>query len=191
MNWYLRSKSRALPILNRKTFSLRSIISVLFTVSEPPTWGTITAKAALDKLSDADLERYTEPEQFTSASAAATYMASRKAQSSECIWRKQDDGLSLLARSKFAKSLGVPGVVFEFMVRTGASTWTVYQMPEPSNIFNSRVHLARNELMTCSNRPDKLSICPKQKPSHGRLYNRLGRTLSKIAATLFGWLNPA
>ena len=78
-------------------------------------------------------------------------------------------------------------MVFELVLRTCVSTWTVHQMPESSNMFDFPAHFERNELMAYSHRPDKLSICPKQKFSHDRLHNGLGRVLNKIAATLFAF----
>lgn len=184
MAMYARSRLRALPIHNPRDFSLRSTIAILVNISELSPLDIRTTKAALDKLSDVELEKYTEPEELTSASEAGAHVANRRAQSSEHLWKRQDSYLFLLSRSRFAKRRRVPGVVFELMIRTGVSTWTVYQIPDSVSVFKRAVYLERNELMAYSHRPPKLPICPKQKFSHDRLY-RLGRAVCRIAATLF------
>jgi hypothetical protein len=184
VSWHLRSTSKALPILSPTDFSLRSPVSALFTISEPSREGTRAVRAALDTLSDAELEKHTEPRQITSAWAADAYMAGRKAQSSEYIWRRQDGCLVLLARSKVAKSRGVPGVVFEFMIRTSVSKWTVYQVPELGSIVDFAGYFERNELVGYSPRPTKSPICPKLESHLDRLH-KLGRAVRRIAASLF------
>jgi hypothetical protein len=184
MRRYVRPGMKALPILDPTTFSSRSAISVLLTISEPSPLGETTIKAAIDRLSDAELEKHTKPKEITSASEARAYMANTKTQSPEYAWRRNDQYIFLLAGSKHAKHLGVPGVVFEFMIRTGASQWTVYQIPDPGSVFERPAHFYRNELMAYSHRPAKSPIHLRHKHVHGRLY-RLGRTLGRAAASLF------
>lgn len=184
MSWHLRSTSKALPILSPKDFSLRYTVLALFTISEPSRDGARAVRAALDTLSDAELERHTEPKQITSGWAADAYMAGRKAQSSEYVWRRQDGCLFLLARSNVAKSRGAPGVVFEFMIRTGVSKWTVYQVPELGSILDFAGYFERNELVAYSPRPTKSAIRLKRESPRDRLH-RLGRTVSRVAATMF------
>ncbi|MBL7186896.1 MAG: hypothetical protein ISS70_11285 [Phycisphaerae bacterium] len=184
MRRYVRPRLKALPILDPATFSSRSAISVLLTISEPSPLGETTIEAALDRLSDAELEKHTKPQEITSASEARAYMADTETQSPEYTWRRNGQYIFLLAASKHAKGLGVPGVVFEFMIRTGASEWTVYQIPDTDNVFEHPAHFYRNELMAYSHRPVKSPIHLKRKRVHGRLY-RLGWTLGRVAASLF------
>ena len=138
---------------------MKPIISALFTISEPLPLRIMTIERALDKLSETELEKHLEPEKITSLPEADAYMAEREAQSSEYLWDRQGPCLSLLARSRFAKRSGMPGVVFEFIMRTGVSTWTVYRIPNPDDVFDHPVYLERNELMAHSRRPLKLPIC--------------------------------
>ena len=112
MHRYVRPRLKALPILDPTAFSLRSAISVLLTISEPSPLGETTIKAALDKLSDAELERHTKPKEIASASEARAYMANTETQSPEYTWRRSGQYIFLLAGSRYAKRLGVPGVVF-------------------------------------------------------------------------------
>ncbi|KPK34992.1 MAG: hypothetical protein AMJ65_17680 [Phycisphaerae bacterium SG8_4] len=181
---YVRPRLKALPILDPATFSSRSVISVLLTISETSPLGETTTKTALDRLSDAELEEYTKPKEITSASEAHAYMANTETQSAEYAWRRNGQYIFLLAASRHAKDLGVPGIVFEFMIRTGASQWTVYQIPDPDNVFEHAVHFYRNELMAYSQRPVKSPIHLKPKRVRGKLYG-LGRTLGRAAAYLF------
>lgn len=183
MRLYARPRLEALPILYPTTFSPRSVISALLTISEPSSLGE-TMKNALDRLSDAELEQYTEPKEITSASEAHAYMVQIDTQSAEYTWRRNGQYVFLLARSRCAKGLGVPGVVFEFVIRTGASKWTVYQIPDADNLFEHPVHLYRNELVAYSQRPVKSPMPLKHEHVHGKLYE-LGRTLGKAAAALF------
>ena len=184
MRRYVRPTLKALPILDPTTFSPRSAILVLLTISEPSPLGETTMKAALDRLSDAELEKHTKPKEITSESEARAYMANIKTQSPEYTWRRNDQYIFLLGGSKHAKHLGVPGVVFEFMIRTGASQWTVYQIPDPDNVFEHPAHFYRNELMAYSQPPVISPIHLKRKHVHGRLYG-LGRILGRVAASLF------
>ena len=180
----VRPRLKALPILDPMTFSSRSAISVLLTISEPSPHGETTIKATLDRLSDAKLEKHTKPKEITSASEARAYMANTKTQSPEYTWSRNGQYIFLLAGSRHAKHLGVPGVVFEFMIRTGASQWTVYQIPDPGNVFEHPAHFYRNELMAYSHRPVKSPIHLKRKHVHGRVHG-LGRILGRVAASLF------
>jgi hypothetical protein len=184
VSWHLRSRSKALPTPGPNDFSLRLTLSALITISEPSRQSATAVRTALDALSDVELERCTEPRRITSAWAADAYMAGKQAQSSQYVWRQQDGCLFLLARSEVAKSRGAPGVVFELIIRTGASTWTAYQVPELGEILDSAGYLERNELVAYSPRPTKSGICPKLESRGGRLH-RLGRALSRFAATLF------
>ena len=184
MHRYVRPRLKALPILDPATFSSRSAISVLLTISEPSPLGETKIEAALDRLSDAKLEKHTKPKEITSESEARAYMANTKTQSSEYTWRQNGQYIFLLAASKHAKRLGVPGVVFEFMIRTGASQWTVYQIPDPGDVLEDPAHFYRNELMAYSHGPLKSPIHLKRKHVHGKLY-RVGWTLGRAAASLF------
>ena len=184
MRRYVRPRLNALPILDPTTFSSRSAISVLLTISEPSPVGETTIKAALDRLSDAELEKHTKPKEITSASEVRAYMANIETQSPEYTWRRNGQYFFLLAGSRQAKHLGVPGVVLEFMIRTGASQWTVYQIPDPGNVLEHPAHFYRNELMAYSHRPAKSPIRLKHNHVHGRLYG-LGRTLGRATASLF------
>ncbi len=184
MSWHLRSRSKALPILSPKDLPLRSAISTLFTISEPSRKSATAVRAALDALSDVELERHTEPKRLTSAWAADAFMASKEAQSSEYIWRRQGGYLFLLARSKVAKSRGVPGVVFELMTRTGVHAWTAYQVPELGKILGFAGYFERNELVGYSQRPTKSPVCPKRESPRDGLH-RLRRAVSRVAATMF------
>ena len=184
MRQYVRPRLKSLPILDPTAFSSRSAISVLLTISEPSPLDEKTIKAALDRLSDAELEKHTKPEEITSVSEARAYMANTRTQSRECTWKRNGQYIFLLARSRHAKCLGVPGVVFEFVIRTGASQWTVYQIPDPGNVLKHPAHFYLNELMAYSHRPVKSPIHLRHKHVHGRLY-RLGRTLGRAAASLF------
>ncbi len=181
---YAQPRLKALPILNPTTFSLRSAISVLLTMSESSPFIETTTRAALDRLSDAELEKHTKPEEITSTPEARACMANTKRQSPEYTWRRNGQYIFLLARSRHARRLGVPGVVFEVMIRTGTSEWIVYQIPDPDNVFMRPAYLYRNELMAYSHRPVKSPIHLKREHVHGGLY-RLGRTLRRVAATLF------
>ena len=184
MRLYVRPRLEALPILDPTTFSSRSVIAVLLSVSEQSSLGDRTIKTALDKLSDAELEKYTKPKEINSVSEAHAYMVNIETQSAEYTWRRDGQYIFLLSASRRAKRLGVPGVVFEFMIRTGESQWTVYQMPEPDNVFEHPAHFYRNELMAYSHRPAKSPIQLKHEHVHGKLYE-LGRTLGRAAASLF------
>lgn len=187
MGWHARSRLEALPILNPRVFSLRCTISYLLCISELSfqAMGSMMAiKVALDKLSDTELERHTRPEGFTFVSEAIAYMANKEAQSSEYIWRQQGHCLSLVARSRFARRMAVPGVAFEFVTRTGVSEWTAYRIPDSGDVIAPPAYFERNELMAYSPRPSKSLVCPKRKSSHDRLH-RLGRAVNRIAVTLF------
>lgn len=187
MGWHARSKLKALPILNPRAFSLRCTISGLICISEPSLQAMacmLTIKAALDKLSDAELERYTKPERFTSVSEAIAYMANREAQSSEYLWKQQGHCLFLLDRSGFAKSTDVPGVALEFVTRTGVSVWTFHRIPDPGDVLDRPAYFERNELLAHSQRPSKSPMDPNRQSPHDRQH-RFGRAVNRIAATLF------
>ena len=81
-----RPRLKALPILNPTTFSLRSVIPVLLTISESSSFIEATTRAVLDELSDAELEKHTKPKEITSISEARAYLANIKTQSSEYTW---------------------------------------------------------------------------------------------------------
>lgn len=178
-----RPRLKVLPILNPAELSLRSAISVLLTISESAPFIEATTRAVLDELSDAELEKHTKPKEITSISEARTYLANIKTQSSEYTWIRDGQYIFLLAGSRRARYLGVPGVVFEFMIRTGESQWIVYQIPDPDNVFVRPAHFYRNELMAYSQRPVKLPIHLEPKHVRCGLY-RLGRTLGRVAASL-------
>jgi hypothetical protein len=126
----VRPRLEALPILDSKTFSPRSVVSALLAISEPSSLDETTIGTALDRISDDELAKYTKPKEITSVSEAQAYMANIETQSTEYTWRRNGQHIFLLAGSEQAKVLGVPGVVFEFMGRMhldGLSTR--YQIP--------------------------------------------------------------
>lgn len=179
-----RPKLKALPILNPAEFSLRSAISVLLTISESAPFIEATTRAVLDELSDAELEKHTRPKEITSISEAHTYLANIRTQSSEYTWIRNGQYIFLLAGSKRARYLGVPGVVFEFMIRTGKSQWIAYQIPDPDSVFVRPAYFYRNELTASSQRPVKSPILLNPKYVRSGLF-RLGRTLRRVAMSLF------
>ena len=183
---HLRSRLKALPILDPAVFSLKCTISQLICISEPSLQamsGMTTIKAALDKLSDAELDRHTRPLSLASASDAIAYMKNREAESSQYLWEQQGHCLFLLAEGEFARNRGVPGVVFEFLTRTGPSVWTVRHIPDPLDVVGHPSHFERNELMCYTQRPARSQICLKWNSAHGRS-SKLSHAVKKIAATL-------
>ena len=185
MGLYSRSRLKALPILNSGISSVKHIISHLICISEPAMQACeamATIEAALDKVSDAELDDYTRPENLTSVSEAMDYMAERKGESSEYRWKRQGDCLFLLATCGLAKSNGVPGVAFEFVTRTGPSMWTVHQIPDPCSLLDHPAHYERNELVGYSHRPSESPPRCHQNRSGYRLY-RVGRFAERVATT--------
>ncbi len=59
MGLYVRSRLRASPILNVKTFSLRSTVSLLINISEPSPLGMVTILEHPSYLERNELEGYT------------------------------------------------------------------------------------------------------------------------------------
>jgi hypothetical protein len=176
MDLRLRSKLKALPIRNPAAFSLRSAIATFVTISEQSATTAKTLEAALDKLSNAKLDEYSQPETIHSTSEAIAFLARRSAQSSEYLWKQRGNCLVLLSRGRFAESLGVPGVAFEFVIRTGRSTWTVYRIPDPGEMLDCAMYLERNELITHSRRPAKRPARRKQVRPRNKLA-KLGRAI--------------
>lgn len=183
---HLRSRLKALPILDPAVFSLRCTISHLICISEPSQQAMsamTTIKAALDTLSDAELDRHTRPLSLASVSDAIAYMKNREAESSQYLWEQQGHCLFLLARGEVARNRGIPGVAFEFLTRTDTSVWTVRRVPDPLDVLGHVSHFERNELMCYTQRPMKSHICLKWDSRRGRL-PKLGHAIRKIAATL-------
>ncbi len=173
----LRPKLKALPIWNAADFSLRSAIADLMMSSERSGTGLRAFGAALDKLSDARLERHSHPQTIPSTSQAVAFLAEKRAQSSEYHWKRQGSCLLLISRSRFAEHRAVPGVALEFMIRTGRSEWMVYRIPDPGEILGCAVYLERNELIAHSRRPLKSPIRTMRTKPHRRLAG-LGRAVA-------------
>lgn len=185
MGWYSRSRLKALPILNPGISPVKCIISRLICISEPAIQADaamVTIETALDRLSDAELDEYTRPENLTSVVEAIDYMDKRKAESSEYLWKRQADYLFLLATSEFARSKGVAGVAFEFLTRTGPALWTVHQVPDPCGLLGHPAHYERNELVGYSRRLWKSPVNCRQDSSGHRLY-RVGHFADRVAAS--------
>ncbi len=183
---HFRSKLKALPVLDPAIFSLKCTIPQLISISEPflqKLSCMTTIKAALDKLSDGELDRHTRPLSLASASEAIAYMKDRRAESSQYLWEQHGHCLFLLARGEFARSRGVPGVAFEFLTRTGPSEWTVRRIPDPLDVLGHVSHFERNELMCYTLRPVKSQIRLKWNPARGRLF-AFSHAVRKMAATL-------
>ncbi|MHC4564773.1 MAG: hypothetical protein ACYTE3_03350 [Planctomycetota bacterium] len=177
MDLGLRSKLKALPIWNAADFSLRSMIADLTMSSERSETDLRAFEAALDELSDARLERHSHPQTIPSKSQTVAFLAEKVAQSSQYHWKKQGSCLLLISRSKTAEARNVPGVAFEFVIRTGRSAWTVYRIPDPGEILGCAVYLERNELIAQSQRPSKSPIRAMQSKPHRRLAG-LGRAVA-------------
>ncbi len=177
MDLRIRSKLKALPIWSAADFSPKSVIVDFMTISERSGLIARSLRAALNKLSDAELDEYSEPRTMSSTSQATAFLADKGTQSSEYQWTQHDSCLVLLARSRFAKRLDVPGVVFEFVIRTGRSTWTAYRMPEPREIFGCPVYLDRNELVAHSRRPSRLPMPAVRRRPRRKLIG-LGRAVA-------------
>jgi len=183
MDLRLRSKLRALPIWNRADFPLRPAIARFLTISEQSPTGVKVLETALDKLSDADLDEYSQPTTIASTSEAAAFLAEKVGRSSLYSWVQQQDCLLLLSRSKRAEDLGVPGVAFEFVIRTGRSAWTAYRIPDPAEILDCAMYFERNELMTHSRRPLKVPVGATRPQPHSRLV-RLGQAIALALSPL-------
>lgn len=182
----IRSRLRSLPISDSEVFSLRFIISRLICISEPSPQvqsRIATIDAALDKLSDAELDRHTMPVSLDSVSEAVAYMRHRGAESSEYLWEQKDYCLFLVAKGELAKSREVPGVAFEFLTRTGPSTWVLRRVPDPLDLLGHAMEFERNELTCDSQRPVQSQICLQRNSDHGRM-SSFGRAINKLAATL-------
>lgn len=183
MDLLLRSKLKALPPWNPAAFPVRSAIARFITISEQSVTGARAVEAALGRLSDAELDEYSQPEAIPSTSEAVAFLAKKGAQSSQYHWIQQEDCLLLLSRSKRAESLGVPGVAFEFVIRTGRSIWTVRRIPDPGEILDCPVYFERNELITHSRRPSKLRAdVMRPQPQYGLA--RLGRAIAVALSPL-------
>jgi len=183
---HLRSRLKGLPVLDSRVFSLRCTISRLICISEPSVQvisGMTTIKAALDTLSEAELDGHTGPLSLASVSQAITYMKNREAESSQYLWAQEGHCLFLLARGEFARSRGVPGVAFEFLTRTGPSEWTIRRVPDPLDLLEHVSHFERNELVCYSQRPVRSQTCLEWNRPRGGLF-RLGFAVKKVAATL-------
>ena len=184
---YTSSRLKALPVLNPGICSIKCIISRLICISEPLVHDgtdTVTIQIALDKLSEAELDKHTRPKDLTSVSEVKKYMASRQSESSEYLWDQQVDCMFLLATSEFAKSKGVPGVAFEFVTRTDQSVWTIRRIPDPGDLLTHPAHFERNELVLYSQRPSDLPISQRRKSvSYG--FFGVGRAVTKIAGSIF------
>ncbi|UCE46684.1 MAG: hypothetical protein JSW47_13815, partial [Phycisphaerales bacterium] len=178
MDLCLHWKLKALPIWNPAVFSLRSAIATFITISERSVTDARALEAALGKLSDGELEEHSHPETVKSTSQAIAFLASKGAQSSQYNWKQHDNCLVLLSRSKFAESL--PGVAFEFVIRTGRSSWTVYRIPDPGEILDFAMYLERNELIMYSQHPSKSPIRIRRQ----RLRYRLAKLAKAISLAL-------
>jgi hypothetical protein len=180
MSLYLRSMLKALPIWDSAAFPLRSAIAHFVTISEQSTTATKVVEAALDRLSDDQLDRYTYPQIIPCTSEATIFLAEKEGQSSEYRWRQQGDCLLLLSRGRFAKDIDVPGVAFELVIRTGRSAWRVYRVPEPCEVLDCAVYFERNELVAHSRQPCKLPI----RTMRQKWPVRLGRAVGQLLAAL-------
>lgn len=180
MDLCIRRKLKALPIWNSGNFSLRSVIATFITISEQPGIGTREIEAALGRLSDSELGEYSQPGYIPSTSEAIAFCSNKSAQSSQYLWKHQDNCLVLVSKSKFAENRNLPGVIFEFIIRTGKSSWTVYKVPDPCEILDFPMYFERNELITHSHRPVKLPILARRE----QLSFRLGKIPKAIAMAL-------
>jgi hypothetical protein len=176
----LRWKLKALPIWKPDEFDLKSAISRFITISETSSTKTEVLEAALGKLSDYELDQYSYPMNIPSITRAVTFCVEKGTQSSRYHWKKQDDCLVLLSQSKFAEKSDLPGVIYEFIIRTSRSSWTVYRVPEPRELLDCAVYFERNELIRHSQPPSKLTISSERR----RLRYRLALTLRAIALAL-------
>ncbi len=158
MDLRLRSKLKALPIWSAADLSPRSTIAGFMASSESSETDIRAFEAALNRLSDAELDKYSHPETIASTSQAIAFLADKGGQSSRYHWKRRGGCLLLISRSRFAEHRGVPGVAFEFVIRTGKSEWTAYRIPDPGEILGCAVYLERNELIAHSRRPSKSPI---------------------------------
>jgi hypothetical protein len=175
-----------LPILDPAVISLKCTISRLICISEPSLKVKSRMKAieaALDKFSDAELDRHTKPLSLASVSEATAYMKKREAESSEYLWEQEGFYLFLVAKGELAQSRGLPGVALEFLTRAGPSAWVVRRVPDPLDLLGYAAHFERNELICDSQRPGEPQICLEDNADQGRL-SRLGQAINKVAATL-------
>ena len=180
MELRLRWKLKALPILNPAVFPLRFAIATFITFSEPSAAGAEALEAALGKLSNEELDEFSHPGKIPSTSEAVAFCANKGAQSSEYDWKQQDNCLVLLSKSKFAESRDMPGVIFEFIIRTSRNSWTVYRVPDPGEILDRAVYFERNELITHSQRPLKSPI----RTGREKLRFRLAKMPGAVALAL-------
>ena len=171
---------KALPIWNPEGFSLRSVIANFITISEQSATGVRALEAVLGRLSDGELDEYSHPGAIPSTSEAIKFCANKGAQSSQYQWKQQDNCLVLLSRSKFAESRDMPGIIFEFVIRTSKSSWTVYRVPDPGEILDFAMYFERNELISHSQRPAILAIRARRQ----RLHFSLARIAKAIAVAL-------
>ena len=182
MDLCLRWKLKALPIWNPEGFSLRSAIATFITISEQSATGAKALEAALGRLSNDELDEYSHPGTIPSTSEAIKFCANKGTQSSQYHWKQQDNCLVLLSKSKFAESRDMPGIIFEFVIRTSRSSWTVYRVPDPGEILDCAMYFERNELISHSQ-------CPSISPiSAGR--QRLRFSLARIAKSIVVALSP-
>jgi hypothetical protein len=177
MDLRLRSKLKALPIWNAADLSPRSTITGFMMSSESSKTDIRALEAALNRLSDAELDKYSHPETIASTSQAIAFLADKGGQSSQYHWKRQGSCLLLISRSRFAEHRAVPGVALEFVIRTGRSEWTVYRIPDPGEILGCAVYLERNELIAHSRRPLKSPIRAMRTKPHRRLAG-LGRAVA-------------
>jgi len=180
------ARLKALPILDPAAISLKCTISRLICISEPSLQVKLRLtiiEGALDRLSDAELDRHTRSLSLASASEATAYMKKREAESLEYLWDQQGFCLFLLAKGNLAQSRGLPGAAFEFITRTGPSVWTVHRVPDPLDLLGYAAHFERNELISDSQRPVEPQICLQSNHDHNALFS-LGRAINKVAATL-------
>ena len=180
------ARLKALPILDPAIISLKCTISRLICISEPSLQVKLRLtiiQGALDRLSDAELDRHTSPLSLASVSEATAYMKKREAESSEYLWGRRVHCLFLLAKGELAQSRGLPGIALEFLTRTGPSVWTVRRVPDPLDLLGYAAHFERNELISDSQRPVEPQICLEDNADQGRL-SKLGHSINKIAATL-------
>jgi hypothetical protein len=166
MDLGLRSKLKALPIWSVTDSSPRSTIARFMMSSETDIRAI---EVALNRLSDDELDMYSHPQTIASTSQAVAFLTDKGGQSSQYHWKRRGSCLLLISRGKTAQARNMPGVAFEFVIRTGISAWTVYRIPDPAEILGCAVYLERNELIARSQRPSKVPIRAMRSKPHGRL----------------------
>lgn len=183
MKFQLRSKLKALPIWNPRVCSLRSTIAHLIAISEQSPMAYREIKVALDKLSDIELGNCTCFEIIDSTSEAIAFLRRKEAQSPDYRWVQGGDYIFLLCNGERAKRLGVPGVAFELVIRTGPSAWMVHRVPDPNEVFGCPTYFERTELVIHSQRPVKVRIFPRRK--RGYLWRtKPGQAIDRIRVAL-------